>query len=556
MLDSFVVPAWIAKILRDIRATDFLHLCVVVLNASEAPPAQPVRRTFWQRLRRIKNLKTLREKLSPVLYTWYEQRDYRNYKAKMDPFEKVDVRDLLDSAETIRVVPFKKKFVDRFTPEDVARTRAADLDVLMRFGFRILKGEVLSCARYGVWSYHHDDNRSYRGGPALFWEVYEGNPVSGTILQVLSENLDGGKVIYRSLSATQPRSLVRNRSGTYWKTAAFMLRRLTDLHRDGWDYITSLDTYNEPDTHTRGIFRRPTNLQMVNFLTKIFVRRAYQGLLYRFFDDQWLLGVRRHSGGNLNPADLSGFRLIRPPRDRFWADPFLFQRGGRTYVFFEEYRQVAGKGVISCLELDRQGNWSQPEVVLERDFHLSYPFVFEWRGEVYMVPETGSNRTVELYRSTDFPRGWVLEKVLMPDVDARDATLFEDGDRWWMFVTMCVPGGPSTDELFIFHADSPLGPWQPHPRNPVVSDVRCGRPAGRLFRYQGALIRPGQDSTVCYGRAITLSRVEVLTETDYREVPAGTIEPRWAPGLLGTHTIDWNADFVVIDGKWLRFRYF
>ena len=98
---------------------------------------------------------------------------------------------------------------------------------------------------------------------------------------------------------------------------------------------------------------------------------------------------------------------------------------------------------------------SGPTTVLERDYHLSYPFVFEWNENYYMVPESAANKTVELYRSTSFPFEWELEKVLMTDIRAKDATLAEVDGMWWMFVSIAEHSIP--DELYLFFAESPLG---------------------------------------------------------------------------------------------------
>ena len=108
---------------------------------------------------------------------------------------------------------------------------------------------------------HHDDNLEYRGGPPLFWEIYERNPVSGTILQILTDSLDGGNVIYRGHSSTEMSSLYRNRNPIYWKTVEFVLRRLRDLDSRGIEYIESLATYREDAVYTRGIYPTPDTLQ-------------------------------------------------------------------------------------------------------------------------------------------------------------------------------------------------------------------------------------------------------------------------------------------------------
>ena len=141
--------------------------------------------------------------------------------------------------------------------------------------------------------------------------------------------------------------------------------------------------------------------------------------------------------------------------------------------------------------------------VLERDYHLSYPFVFRFERELYMMPETSRNRCVELYRAVDFPRQWTLDRVLLSDCVAADPTLFEHDGTFWLFVNLAREGAAINDELHLYFADSPFGPWNPHPKSPVVSDIRSARPAGRIFRHGTEIIRPSQDSSVRYGYALS-----------------------------------------------------
>ena len=115
-------------------------------------------------------------------------------------------------------------------------------------------------------------------------------------------------------------------------------------------------------------------------------------------------------------------RPLVPPRDRFWADPFPIDVGGRTYIFVEEYPYRTRKGHIAVIEIDERGQVSGHRKVLERDYHLSYPLVFPYRGTLYMIPETTANRTVELYRCMEFPHRSALDRVLLNDVRrGRDA---------------------------------------------------------------------------------------------------------------------------------------
>jgi len=418
---------------------------------------------------------------------------------------------------------------------------------------------VLKIARHGIWSYHHGDNSVNRGGPAGFWEVMDGVPVTGSVLQVLTEDLDNGPVIYRSISPTSDKFSVRaNRNNLYWKSSAFVLRKLRDL--------ASGVPVHAPDNHvyrpySNRLFRMPTNSEMLPRLTRLATRRVVGKVQRLFSDEQWQLAYRFKTG----PCDANNtfyrYKQLAPPKNRFWADPCAIRvtTGGPEsgshesgdlsqdtyYVFIEEYLNSTCKGHISVIELSRKGVVSGPTTVLERDYHLSYPFVFEWNNNYYMVPESAANKTVELYRSTSFPFEWQLEKVLLEDVRAKDATLAEIDGRWWMFASIAEHSIP--DELYLFYADSPLGPWQAHPRNPVKSDVRGSRPAGGLFNWHDDLYRPAQNSSGRYGYGMSINKITRLDTETYREEEVSTILPNWNKNLLGTHTISIAGDLTVID---------
>jgi hypothetical protein len=192
--------------------------------------------------------------------------------------------------------------------------------------------------------------------------------------------------------------------------------------------------------------------------------------------------------------------------------------------------------------------------VLAGPDHISYPSLFRWRGDWFMMPETGKRRRVEIWRARRFPDEWTLEGAALDGIDACDATVWEEDGRWWMFVTLCVAGGPRADEVSLFHAGTPLGPWRAHRANPVVSDASHARSAGALFREGGTLIRPSQDARGGYGHAITLSRIDRLTRTEFHETPIGSVRPTWHPRVRGTHTIARSSRFEVVDGRLLRFR--
>jgi hypothetical protein len=262
--------------------------------------------------------------------------------------------------------------------------------------------------------------------------------------------------------------------------------------------------------------------------------------------EQWSLAFRFTQ---IEPwsASLEGFHRLVPPKDRFWADPFPLQRGGKSYVFFEELPFAAGKAHISVVEVDRDGRASEPVRVLERDYHLSYPFLVEDQGELYMIPETAHNHTVEIYRCVEFPHKWRRERVLLDGLYAADATLHRGEGRWWMFVNVAANGAEIHDELHIYSADKLLGEWHPHRANPVKSDVRSSRPAGKLFTQGGKLYRPAQICAPLYGSGVSINRVIRLNHEEFVEREESRLVPSKESGLLGLHTINRAGDLSVVD---------
>jgi hypothetical protein len=238
-----------------------------------------------------------------------------------------------------------------------------------------------------------------------------------------------------------------------------------------------------------------------------------------------------------------------PPPDRYWADPFVLTRNGLHYVFYEEKIYEKKLGHISCMILDASGNVISNEIVLQLPYHLSYPFLFEYKDQLYMLPECAQTRSLDVYRCVQFPDQWEYVQSLMQDVYAVDATLLEHNERWWLFVNMKTDEKSSSlDQLFLFYADSPLSSdWTPHPQNPIVADFRTARPAGKIFSRQGNLYRPSQDNYIRYGYAINFNRITKLTETDYEEVLEKRFEPPKMNKIRATHTFNRSGNLTLSD---------
>ena len=397
-------------------------------------------------------------------------------------------------------------------------------------------------ARYGVWRFCFGADGAHGETFAGLREVAAAEPLTASGVKVRLAPNRPARLAYQSWSRTYPFSVARNRDQLLSKTAEFAYRALRELHRSGEAWLARCREIPQRALGHNATERPPG----IGELSRIVGRLAHRGLDRALHLEQWFLAYK-FGDGPLSP-NLEGYRRLMPPKDRDWADPFAIEKNGRYFVFFEELPYATRRAHISMVELDRAGNVSAPQRVLEADHHLSYPFLFEHDGSLYMLPESARNRTVELYRCVDFPLGWKRERVLIDGLRLVDATLHRGADRWWLFANSAA--GESRmfdDELHIFHAERLTGDWQPHPKNPVKSDARSSRPAGRLYTRDGILYRPAQVCVPRYGAGLAIQRVMKLTPQDYAERQVERLIPEAASGLFGLHTMNRAGDLTVVD---------
>ncbi len=551
LIDTPEIPAVFARVISDIQRSDFADVVCVIRNMDAKPPSsiQSLPRRVWKFLSSPK----LRQ---AILYAVYVKLDeWRSYDPQLDPLKPVDCSSFLRGIPQISVFPATSGPVHRFSEADIAQVKAADLDVIVRFGFNILKGDILGAARYGVWSYHHGDNDLYRGSPPYMWEMMEGSPRCGAVLQILTETLDGGLVIAKGQYACESAvSLFRNRLGPFWGSCYFLVWKLRELHEKGFPALRATAVPRADYGGRKALYSKSGNREMLGWMWRLLVRKLGQKRARRML--HWQTALRRNAVSSaLHPAsgslDLSGFQFLKAPAGHFYADPFLFERDGRTFLFMEDYDYAAARGDLVVMDVT-DGVPEQAEPCLATGSHLSYPFVFAHGGEIWMIPESMAAGEVALYRAEAFPHRWVKEKVLFSG-PVVDTTVWQKDGTWYFFATLIVPGTEAVS-LHLFTADSLTGDWRLHPASPLSNDVRDARGAGRLFMQDGVLYRPAQDCSGTYGRAIRLFRVDEHTPSTYAESLVMEVGPQDVPhfagrGAEGIHTYDRAGTFEVIDAK-------
>jgi len=277
------------------------------------------------------------------------------------------------------------------------------------------------------------------------------------------------------------------------------------------------------------------------------------------FIEQWQLRYKFSKNTETGLDDqFDTYQKIVPPKDRFWADPFMVEENGVYYVFIEELKYKEGKGYIAVIELKEDVDEPlKSQKILEKPYHLSYPFIFKLKDTYYMIPEGTANKTIELYRCEEFPLKWNYCNTLMENVIAADSTITFYQGKYWMF-TMIEPeqGVTTNKDLHIFYSEDLLSNnWVAHPANPVVSNVGSARPAGNIFEDEGVLYRPSQDCSERYGWAMRLNKIITLNENEYLEEEVVHIKPNWERNLLATHTFNKVGKLSMIDVLVKRSRF-
>jgi hypothetical protein len=335
-------------------------------------------------------------------------------------------------------------------------------------------------------------------------------------------------LLERTVSGARPFSTTLSRDRALWKIAAMVARAAERAPGPGVPAAPESRGATAPTTGEL-VLRSPARWARIVTARLRFTR-------------PWRILVRERRADPLAGWEEAPLPVEWTP-GHLYADPFLFEHEGRHHLFCEDLPPGAGRAVISHTELPGGG---VPVPVLEAPYHLSYPCVFEHEDAIYMIPETSAQQRVELYSAVEFPGRWRREATLLDGVVASDATVLVEQDRLWLFVCLTEPHATMLDELHLFSADSPLGPWRAHPRNPVVSDVRCARPAGAIQRWGSQLVRPGQDGSRRYGGAISFRAIDVLDEHDYAEHEIARLQPGDL-GARATHTYAADSRFEAVD---------
>jgi hypothetical protein len=429
--------------------------------------------------------------------------------------------------------------------EVLDRVRLADLDVIVDLSSGTVPASVGAQVREGVWAYRG------AGDDRAELEMLAGRSTVMEVSLVRREDAEHtARVLATAVFARDAGSIARFRSHAYFGVTHLVVAELRRLHGGVAPAAAEL-TAGPAGLSTRP----PASVDVIRWLAPLTLGKIANRVTstVRGQVQHWQIGYRSKDDGS-DPSqerpDMGSFEWVASPAGHFYADPFLLERDGRTWLFVEDYSYDTKLGRIAVAEVDERGSLSPFREVIRSDGHLSYPYVFEADGETFMIPESAAEGQVRLYRATSFPYQWEIVTVLHQGRAVDTSVVHHDG-RWWFFTTLLEPRGRAA-MLMLFSADSLTGSWVSHPMNPVSRDVRNIRGAGVIRHIDGGLVRPSQDCSHSYGYALSWMRVDALDEHTYQERSIGRMEALPKLGMTATHTYNATPRWETVDGRFTR----
>lgn len=558
VLRSDEIPTWIARIMRRVNDSPSSEIAYIYVQSVDRPATKSETRSTL-----FSSVSNFRSDGSSVLF------EVLNWVFLRFCQSKAEIEDAY-SPESIQSL-FPDSPVDYLTNRisggryqlsiDPERSQADNnqfkCDLLVNFGEHRVNPSIASGSRYGVWTLEHSDSIP-SGSTSLpgFWESIEEFPTTSCVVRAYETNDQLPLVLSTIWSSTVTSSVEDNRRSIALHAVPLIPRLIDLLHKEGGQtFFSKARARNiHPVIYSARPLSRLSRATLVTLIFRRLNRRFSKFIESIFWRNQWSIFILRNGSSDIALGD---FKRTTPPRDRFWADPYLLMSGDKTFVFFEEMVRNSGIGRIAVGEVSADNTVINVRIALATAHHLSHPFVIEHGGEIYMIPESRATKRITLYKNVSMPDRWEKVCDLMTDVDASDVTLQFHNGFWWLFVNIAdTPGASTSVELFLFFSPVfPSNSWEPHPLNPVVSDVRRARSAGKLFSSNARLYRPSQDCSLIYGWRFSINHVEQLDTKHYKEYPVALAEPKWAADIVRTHTFNQVGEIQVVDGMVRRPRW-
>jgi hypothetical protein len=487
-----------------------------------------VYRFKWQNILRILTFKIIyafEKMFIPKKYKKY----FKNYKLNSYKISRITISPILK----------KNIFSFYFNEDDVIKLKKKKLDIILRLGSGIIRGEILNVSKNGIISLHHGDPASYRGGPPGFWELLNKEPNIYFMIQKLTDELDNGQIIHRGSIQTKNyfllnQILLKEKSIFFIKKAIKTILKIekNNLIKNCKNYIYLKKFYTFPEM--KYLLKYIFQVYISHFFKKFIKYKVNYEIFYQ--NKNWnKLSI--NNSKKLNSASIV-------------ADPFFFKRNNVNYLFAEEIdNNNFGRIVVFDLNKNEKiGNLNFNE---KEKFHKSFPYIFEENKKIYMVPECHKVKQIRLYESILFPLEWKLSEILIDNVEAVDSFLFKKNRKFWLLTNICSAGLKDfSSELHIFSSKKLIkGKWTKHKNNPVINDGVIGRSGGVIFDKQKIYRISQTHNFLNYGDSLRINLIKKINDNEYIEEGYFDNDNQIDKNNLYAHHLYCKNNFTVFDKK-------
>jgi len=399
------------------------------------------------------------------------------------------------------------------------------IKLIIKFGMSLLRINKAT-SKFDILSFHHGNPEKYRGRPAGFYELLNNEEKLGLVVQKLSNKVDGG-TIYAKAYAKVVHHSYKKTAINFFEKSEFLLRKAIQNYLDK-------STVN---IHKLGKnYKLPENSLVVCFLLSLAKRKIARLFYGMFFEKKWnIVKFKKVNLDGLNKLSVSSGSVPSVYKKySFYADPFFSPKG--DVILVEAMNAKNGLGEIVQLDMDSL----EMKGKLLEGAHYSYPFTLKDGEMEYILPEVASHSSPYIV-----PLSPENQKILqlegLEDLRLVDCTIIKHDEKYFLF------GGlqsSSSDCLFLYYSKNLLGPYKPHPKNPIVMDPKTARMGGRIVAKEGRLLRFGQNNCFGYGQGLVVNEINRLSPTEYEESCIGEIGFK---DVKGPHTIDLREDMAILD---------
>ncbi|MBT6673477.1 MAG: hypothetical protein HOB13_12155 [Lentimicrobiaceae bacterium] len=377
------IPHWEARIVSELIQDQRYELVCIFSDERKNPDnLKMVKRSLYSKV--LNKAKSLTFQMLPtnIILRFIDKMELPSVQGfAARKISTIEIKKHLNKIQNIPLNPVKTGkdgCIDFFNMTEVDKIKKMGLDVILRHEFGIIKGDgIYNSAKYGIWSFHHGDNRVNRGGPAGFWEVFYDESVCGVTLQILENELDGGTVIDRSFHSIR----------TFWyQTRELVLEKSVELLMKNLSILSDYGSVKklESGIYSQKLYKYPTFFPLVIYVFRKHVSLRLLDKYKRMTSDiknrnVWKILVYK---GKIKNSVLWRSHTIEPGFNEFWADPFIVSNDNQDYIFFENYCYYKKRAKISVGLLSDKSITSIVDAIAT-DYHMSYPFIFK-KGDVFL----------------------------------------------------------------------------------------------------------------------------------------------------------------------------